>query len=146
KTNYPKVILIKNHKNSGFAGGNNMGYIYAKGEYIFLLNNDTIAGPDCLEKLLIAFDEIPNLGSVQSKIVLMDNPRKLDMCGAYWTNSNFLYYYGYAKNSDAPEYNKIMPFFSNMGAAMMIKKDLINKIGLFDEDFWCYYEETDFCH
>jgi len=146
KNNFPEVIVIKNKKNLGFATGNNIGVKKAKGEYIFILNNDTFLARDCLVKLIESFDEIPNLGSVQPKIVLMKNPNKLDACGAYWTDFSFLYHYGYGKKASLKKYNKPRPFFSNKGVAMMIRKDLINKIGLFDDDFWCYYEETDFCN
>lgn len=146
KNNYPKVKIVQNKKNFGFAGGNNIGLKKAKREYIFLLNNDTVVDKYCIENLLKAFKKIPNLASVQPKILLMDDNDKIDECGAYWTDSTTLYHYGYHKNASFNQYNKPMPFFSNMGAAMLIKKDLIDKIGLFDDDFWCYYEETDFCH
>lgn len=146
KKNFPKVKVILNKENLGFAGGNNVGYKHAKGEYIFLLNNDTWVEKDFLKKTISAFDKIPRLGSVQPKIVLMNDPQKLDAVGSYWTDSSFLYYYGFGKNSQEKKYNKNMPFFSNKGAAMLFKKELVDKIGLFDDDFWCYYEETDFCH
>lgn len=148
KTNYSdkRIKIIKSKKNLGFAGGNNLGVDNSKGEYVLLLNNDTWVTEDYLEKFIKAFQEIPNAGSVQSKIILMNNTDKLDICGSYWTDSSFLYHYGYGKNQALEKYNKTMPFFSNMGAAMLIRRDIIDKISLFDDDFWCYYEETDFCH
>lgn len=141
-----RLKIIKNNKNLGFAGGNNLGFQYIKGEYVVLLNNDVWVPRNYLEKFIKSFEEIPNLGSVQSKIVLMDKPDTLDTCGSYWTDFSFLYYYGHGKSQLLEKYNKSMPFFSNKGASMMIKKDIIDKIGLFDDDFWCYYEETDFCN
>jgi GT2 family glycosyltransferase len=146
RENFPKVKIVQNKKNLGFAGGNNIGLKHAKGDYILLLNNDTWVEKNFLSKFIKSFDEIPNLGSVQSKIALMNTPKKLDAVGSYWTDSSFLYYYGYGKDASLTKYNKPMPFFSNKGASMLIRRDLINKIGLFDDDFWCYYEETDFCH
>ncbi|HUQ85182.1 MAG TPA: glycosyltransferase family 2 protein [Candidatus Limnocylindrales bacterium] len=146
KKYYPKTKIINNKENIGFAGGNNIGYKHTKGQYILLLNNDTTVEKDFLKNFVKAFDEIPNLGSVQSKIVLMNVANKLDVVGSYWTGSSFLYYYGYGKNASATKYNKSMPFFSNKGASMLIKREVIEKVGLFDDDFWCYYEETDFCH
>ena len=70
----------------------------------------------------------------------------LDVVGSFWTSSSTLYHYGWGKRGDLPKYNETMPIFSVKGAAMLIKKDLVDRIGLFDEEFWCYYEETDFCH
>ncbi len=146
KRNYPATKIIVNKQNLGFAEGNNIGYKISKGDYILLLNNDTYVEKDFLKNFVEAFEQIPNLASVQSKIVLMDNPNKLDMAGAYWTDLSFLYYFGYGKNANLSKYNKPMPFFSNKGASMMIKREIIENIGLFDKDFFNYYEETDFCH
>jgi len=146
KNNFPKTLIIENKTNLGFAEGNNTGCKKAKGEYILLINNDTYAEKNFIKNFIEAFNKIPNLACAQSKIVLMGNPEKLDMVGAYWTDLAFLYYYGYGKNANSSKYNKPMPFFSNKGASMLIKKEVIDKIGLFDEDFINYYEETDFCH
>jgi GT2 family glycosyltransferase len=137
---------VESKENLGFAGGNNLGYSHCHGEFVFLLNNDTKAEPTCVEKLLEAFEVIPNLGSVQSKLILLNTPERLDVCGSYWTDSSFLYHFGYNKDADAPEFNKSLPFFTNKGASMMMRRALIEKLGLFDDDFWCYYEETDLCH
>ncbi len=146
RNNFPHTRIVRSEINLGFAGGNNLGYKKAKGEFILLLNNDIYVRENFLKDFLKAFKEIPNLASVQSKIVLMDNPQKLDLVGAYWTDSSFLYYYGLGKDAKLKKYNIPMPFFSNKGASMMIKRQIIEKIGLFDEDFFNYYEETDFCH
>lgn len=143
---YKTVKLIRNATNSGFAGGNNTGWQHATGKYVLLLNNDTYIEPDFLRKFLPVFDKIPNLGSAQCKLVLMDQPEYLDVAGSYWTNSTFLYHYGYGKKENSAKYNKPLPFFSNKGAAMLLSRDIIEAVGLFDEDFWCYYEETDLCH
>ena len=146
KKKYPWVKVVQSATNLGFAGGNNLGFKHSKGEFILLLNNDTRVEETYLEEFIQAFDEIPHLGAAQSKIVLMDHPQKLDACGAYWTDSTFLYHFGYYKNESLPAYNKAQPLFSDKGASMMIKRSVIEKVGLFDDDFWCYYEETDFCH
>lgn len=146
KRYFPEVKIVQNTTNRGFAGGNNDGVKVAKGEYILLLNTDTRVKKDFLKNFIKAFDEIPHLGCAQSKLLLMDKPEKTDLVGAYWTDSSFLYYYGYEKDAKLPKYNTPMPFFSNKGASVLIRKDLIDKYGLFDDDFWLYYEETDFCH
>lgn len=146
KNNYPHVLIVRNDSNRGFAAGNNSALGAIKGDLVLLLNNDTRAPVDYLEKFVIAFDEIPNLGSAQSKIVSMNNAEMIDSCGSFWTGSTILYHYGARKSQSLEQYNKSFPVFTNVGASMMIRKSLIDKIGLFDDDFWCYYEETDFCH
>ncbi len=145
KNNFLKVMVVRNKKNNGFAKGNNIGLKYAKGDYILLLNTDTILKKNTISNLLKAFNEIPNLGCVQPKMILFDK-KHLDACGSFWTNTTMLYHYGYGKNKNLRMYNKPFPVFSVKGACMLIKREVINKIGLFDNDFWCYYEETDFCH
>ncbi len=141
-----KLHIIKHTDNSGFSGGNNIGFRQAKGDYILLLNNDTTVGKSFLSDFLKAFDTIPTASIVQSKIVLMQKPNTIDTCGSFWTNTSLLYHYGNSKAADMPIYNKSFRVFTVKGASVMIKREVIDKIGLFDEDTWCYYEETDFCH
>lgn len=146
KKNYPEVKVVVNKKNYGFAKGNNIGYKHSKGDYIVLLNNDTYVNKNYLADFIKVFNKYHKCGIAQSKIVLMDNPKKLDSAGSFWTNTTFLYHQGYAQDASLPKYNKPYKVFSVKGASMIIKREVIEKVGLFDEDFWCYYEETDFCH
>ncbi len=143
---YPWVGVVKNDTNAGFAGGNILGLKHAKGNYILLLNNDVWVTEHYLEEFMKAFEEIPSAASIQSKIILMNDTERLDVCGSYWTDSCFLYHYGFGQYQGLEKYNKPMPFFSNKGSSMMIKKEMIDRVGFFDEDFWSYYEETDLCN
>lgn len=145
KSRFPKVKIVKSDVNLGFAGGNNLGYKKSKGDYIVLLNNDTHVEKNYLKNLVKAFNENEKIAVVQSKIILMDK-NELDTCGGFWTSTSFLYYYGNYKDPSLPIYNKPFPVFTVKAASVMIKKEIIEKAGLFDEDFWSYYEETDFCH
>lgn len=146
KKYFPEVKVIQNKENFGFAGGNNIGIKQTRGEYILLLNNDTVIEKDFLKNSIKAFSEIPNLGCIQPKIVLMKDNNILDSCGSYLTDTSFLYHYGYDKNQSLEKYNRSFPVFSVKGVAILTKKEIIEKIGLFDDDFWCYFEETDFCN
>jgi GT2 family glycosyltransferase len=146
RENFPEVTIVETGSNLGFAGGNIAGLEKSSGDYILLLNNDTWVTETYLENLVEAFDIYPDAGSVQSKIILMNDPGKLDVCGSYWTSTTFLYHYGYAQNQNDERFNRAMPFFSNKGASMMVRREVIEKIGFLDADFWSYYEETDLCH
>ncbi len=141
-----KIKIHQNLENLGYAGGMNSGLKLSGGEFVLFLNNDITLEKGFISKLLKAFDEIPTLGVVQSKIVQMDHPDILDNCGAFWTSTTFLYYYGNSKSEKLPQYNQSRPVFMVKGVAIMVKKSVIEKIGLFDADFWCYYEEGDLCH
>src|SRR5258706_14749448 len=112
KREFPKVKIVATGENLGFAGGNNAGLKLARGKYLLLLNNDTYVEKDFVKHLLEAFEEIPNLGIAQSKIVLMDEARKLDTCGSFWTSTSFLYYMGNNKDTELLKYNKPFPIFA----------------------------------
>lgn len=140
------VKTLQLQENLGFASGNNHGYSIASGEYILFLNNDTRIELDYLQKFLDEFKRTVHSGVAQSKIVFMDNPKFLDNSGSFLTLSSFLYHFGFSKPAHLKQYNVSFPVFSVKGAAMMVSRDVIERIGLFDEAFWCYYEESDFCH
>jgi GT2 family glycosyltransferase len=94
-------------------------------------------------------EEDVKLGVVQPKF-LYDNsdfPDKniINSVGAYLTSTGFLYYPGYGKKDTKTKFNKKSEVFSAYGACMLIRKDVIDKIGLFDDDYFLYFEETDFC-
>lgn len=146
KNTFPNSKIIKNDANLGYAGGTNKGVSIAKGEYILVLNNDTVLEPNVISTLLNAYKEIPNLGAVQPMIKLLNRDDQIDACGSFWTDTGFNYHYGIYKSSLIEKYNKSFPVYSLKGVCMLIPKKLIDLIGMFDEDYWCYFEETDFCH
>lgn len=145
KKNYPETKIIQNNKNLGFAEANNRGYEKTEGEYVLLLNNDTIVEKDFLSPLVEYLDSHPEMGVVQPKILLWNNPTKIQLVGSYLINSGFLYYFGYEKDKDRNQFDKPIEIFSAVGACMLIRRDVIKKVGLFDNDFFAYFEETDFC-
>lgn len=136
--------LIKNRENVGFARANNQGYEVARGRYILLLNNDTKVEPDFLTGLVDRMEEDSSIGVIQPKIYLMDKPGYLDNAGSFMTRIGFLQHWGFLRK-DGKEFNKGREIFSAKGACMLIRREVIEKIGLFDEDFFSYFEESDFC-
>jgi len=145
KANYQKVILIENKKNYGFAKGNNIGFEVSKGDYILILNNDTIVTPNFLNSLMKDFENNPTIACLQPQIRLFENKQLLDGVGAFLTFTGFLYHFGYLKDKMQPKYNKKMKIFSAKGACMLLRRKAIEKVGLFDEDFFIFFEETDLC-
>jgi len=139
--------LIPSDRNLGFAGGNNLGLNHCKGKYVLLLNDDTIANPEFVSTLSRYLDDHPNVGIVQGKMLLPRFEDTLDVCGSFLTAFGLPYHYGYYK-PDGPKYQRNYPVFSAKGACLMFRRDLVSQLGgfLFDEDFFCYYEEADFCH
>lgn len=136
--------VIKNSENLGFAPANNQGFKIAKGKYVLLLNNDTKVEKDFLTKLVYKMEISSQVGVLQPKILLMDNPEFLDNAGSFMTRIGFLYHWGFLQK-DNKEFSKERQIFSAKGACMLIRKDVIDQLGLFDKDFFSYFEESDFC-
>ncbi len=144
---YSSVRVLNCDHNRGFAGGNNFGLPACNGQFVLLLNSDTIVTPDFLQPLVEYLCKHPQVGIVQGKMILSRQGNALDVCGSFLTRFGFLYHYGYYKQ-DAPKYDRSYPVFSVKGACLMFRRELVAVAGgyLFNEDFFCYYEETDFCH
>ncbi len=144
---YPQFSFIRSNENLGFAGGNNLGILQSTGDYIFLINNDTVITENLIEKLVSFLDENPSYAMVSPKIHYYDPSTMLQYAG--FTKMNF--YTGRNKcigqfETDNGQYNKIdkLTYYAH-GAAMMLRKNLIDEIGLMPELYFLYYEEMDWC-
>lgn len=148
KNEFPHHIFIQTGSNLGFAGGNNVGIKYALengADYILLLNNDTVVEPNFLEPLVEYADKDNKVGIVGGKINYYHNRNKIWSAGGkvnLFTGST--YHFGLNKNNSdyINKFNKVK-FLT--GCVQLIKKDLINDIGFLDEDYFLYYEDTDYC-
>lgn len=139
-----KFKIIKNKKNLGFAAANNIGLQKSVGDYILFLNNDTIVPANLLKVLVARIQKDKGVGVVQPKIRFMDNPKLLDNVGSYLTWTGFLTHLGFAAK-DSPSFDKERIIFAAKGACMLVRRDVVEKVGLFDDDFISYFEESDFC-
>ncbi|MBE9463117.1 glycosyltransferase family 2 protein [Dyadobacter sp. UP-52] len=147
KLKYPDVIFIRSEANTGFAGGNNLGIEQATGDYYFLINNDTEVTELLIEKLVQALDNNPVIGVISPKIHYFDQPGMLQYAG--YTPMN----YYTARNAcvgqfeeDKGQYDSLTgPTGYAHGAAMMIRKEAIEKAGLMAENYFLYFEELDWC-
>lgn len=145
--NFPEVTLIDSGKNLGFAGGNNLGMERALAEgadYVFLLNNDTEVKPNLLARLVDYMEKHPRVGIAQPKLLLLDYRDTIDSCGSWLSKTGFLIHYG-CEEKDGPKYDTVEPVLTVKGAAMIMRRQTLEDIGLLDEDFFAYFEETDLC-
>ena len=131
-------------RNLGFAGGNNWGMQFAKGDYILMLNNDTEVEPDLIQKLLIPFEQDSRTGIVCPVINYYDNKSVIQYAG--FAPMNF--YTGRTrtignKEIDHRQFDGIHETFGAHGAAMMVSRAVIDETGKFPEKFFLYYEEWD---
>lgn len=141
RSNFSKAHFIKNEENLGFAAGVNVGIRFAlerAADYVLLLNNDTEVEKDFLSKLVAVAEKDKELG-VMSPVVFKAENRDIWFSGGKidWWRMKTAHT---SKVSTEDYYDS--EFIS--GCAMFIRKDVFKKIGLFDEDFFLYWEDADF--
>jgi len=139
KKRFRKIELIKN-KNTGYAGGNNLGIkraIKLKSDYILVLNPDTILDKNCLRSL----DESKQEDTIIQPLILLDKTRLVNTTGSYLNFLGFSYCNNYKK--PANQFHKKQEIALASGAASLISVKILKKIGLFDEDFFMYHEDID---
>ena len=146
QSHYPEIKAIRSEQNLGFAGGNNIGIRQAAGKYIFLINNDTFIEEDGLAYLTERLESNPKTGAVSPKIRFAFPPRNIQFAGftplSYVTLRNKSIGFGCPDNG---EFDIPHPSPYLHGAAMMLKKEAIEKAGLMSESYFLYYEEMDWC-
>ena len=141
---FPYVKVVQSEKNLGFAGGNNLGIKAAHGKYLFIINNDTVFKDFNVQALVKRLNSSPQIAIVCPKIRFA------------WGN-NPIQYAGYTSLSkmtvrnqaigfseeDNGQYETAHPTPYAHGAAMLIKREAIDKVGLMPECYFLYYEELD---
>jgi GT2 family glycosyltransferase len=142
--NYPNTRVLRSEKNLGFTGGNNWGIRQAKGDYIFIVNNDTEVTPDLLDVLIEPFYNDPSIGVTCPKIRFFHHPDTIQYAGFNPINV----YTGRTtsvgnKEVDKGQYDVSGYTYGAHGCAMMVKREVIEKVGMFPEKFFIYYEEWD---
>lgn len=142
--NYPNTRLLLSKENLGFAGGNNWGMRQAKGDFMFIVNNDTIVTDSLLDELLKPFYEDESIGVTCPKIMYFDQPNVIQYAGFNPMNT----YTGRTTGvgtyeEDKGQHNQPGPTFGAHGCAMLVKKNVIEQVGMFPEKFFLYYEEWD---
>ena len=138
---YPQFRFIRMERNLGFAGGYNRGIKAAHGKYIAIINNDAIASPQWLSSLIKVAEEDAKIGAVASVIVDGNRPKVLDSCGV-----------GIALDGMSRQLmrGQAMPVLTApkevlvpSGCACLFRADALEAVGLFDESFFAYCEDTD---
>lgn len=142
KENFPQVKVIVNSENLGFAAGNNQAsqYVLELGfDYVLLLNDDTISDANMLQELLTVAESDSLIGAVQARLMLWPEKEKVNSLG------NKLHYLGFGFSDTSPDFNlQPLEITYGSGAALLIKREMLEKIGLFQADFFMYHEDLDF--
>jgi GT2 family glycosyltransferase len=142
-----KIHIISSVENLGFSGGNNIGIKKALGDnadYILLINNDTTVEPDFLDILVNKSESDERAGIVAPRINYYDEPGKI------WTEGGKIsrirgsgFAYSDKLETEADSSDKSVTFVS--GCCMLIRREVLLKVGLFDENYFLYTEDTDLC-
>jgi len=140
---YPTVRLIRSPKNLGYAGGNALGLKYAKGDYIVILNPDTIVDKNWLQELVSIANRDNKIGIVGACILLYDQPSRINALG------NVLHFTGLVFcNAFCEPYDKYREKDQYLalpsGAAFLIKREVIEEVGFMDKFFFMEFSDTDF--
>jgi len=154
--NFPEVHLIQNGKNLRFAKGNNVGIRASQGEYALILNPDTIIHAGALERIVAFADRHPEAGAFGCRVLNADGTYQgciwpFPTPGSEWRQALGLRWLGYLSEAFHPgayvkwkgETERTVGYPA--GCCVLIRNELLKRLGGFDEQFFYYYEETDLC-
>jgi hypothetical protein len=146
KERYADVVTIRSERNLGFSGGNNLGLKVAKGDYMFIINNDTFVEGDNMQALIERLKSSPRIGAVSPKIRYAAAPRNIQFAGFTPLTTITM------RNSDPGngepddgKYDTPHPTPYLHGASMLVKREVVDTVGMMPEIFFLYYEEMDWC-
>ena len=143
---YPNIKVIRSNKNLGFAGGNNLGIKAARGKYLFFINNDTLLShqPSAIDSLISRLESDEKIGMVCPKIRFAWDNNPIQFAGytplSRFSMCNHSMGFGVTDNG---LYNTSHPTPYAHGAAMMVKREALEKVGIMPECYFLYYEELD---
>jgi GT2 family glycosyltransferase len=140
--NYPEVRCIRLDSNRGFAAAVNEGIRHSSGTYVALLNNDTRADEAWLHELEHTLQEQPSLGSCSSRMLFADRPEIINSIGIGFTAAGMAADVGYGQE-DGEKFRRSRPVFGACAGAAIYRRAMLDDIGLFDEDFFMWYEDVD---
>ena len=141
KEKFPNIRLIQNKKNLGYCGGNNIGIKEAKGEYIVILNPDTIIEPNCIEELISAQNKFGE-GLYQPKILSLNEENIVQSTG----NMLHIFGFGFARDKgekDVDGRTEIQKIGYASGTCLFTTRKVIERIGLLDEFLFLYHDDLD---
>jgi len=145
---FPEAEVIVNAANLGFAGGNNVGLrraLEAGADYVLLLNNDTLVAPDMLDELVAAALADSQAGLLSPKMYYADQPDRLWYAGARQQPLTLAAVHTHRGEKDTvgPTTRQAVDYI--FGGAMLIRRAVLEEVGLFDPGYFMYYEDLDFC-
>lgn len=141
---FASVIILSCKNNLGFAGGNNVGIRHGMNhgaEYVWLLNNDIIVEPDTLCSLIIESEKYSSVGLLSPVLYRYSSPSQVQCCGSLiaWDNYSVKHFTEMGSISQTNEADTWL-----WGTALLIKRDVINKVGYLNEKYFAYHEDLEY--
>ena len=143
---FPDLNIMETGRNLGFAGGNNVGIKYALAQgadYVLLLNNDTVVDPDFVQPLLQVLEKDTTVAAVNPKIYFLHEMNRLWATGG--TTRFWLAYSGNRGRGklDRGQFDEVETVDFGTGCCLLIRRNVLEEVGLFDTDYFAYYEDLD---
>lgn len=144
---FPQVTIIPLTQNLGYAGNNNVGIQAALdrgADWVFVLNEDTVLSPDCLSKMIDVGEKDPQIGILGPMVYHYDEPDIIQTAGGkfgrYWESIHL------AQNEpDRDQFQHPHPVDWISGCGIMVRRAVIEQVGMIDERYFYYWEETEWC-
>ena len=144
RTNYSKMKIVSNKHNLGFSEGFNTGIRASKGKYIALLSNDMTVDPNWLNPIVMIMEKDQKIGLAGFKRIVLGTKDLIDGIGGN------LYLCGRVKlvgrETDRGQLDTVREDLDYIGGAMVLRRETLNKVGLFDADFFIFSEDVDLCY
>jgi len=160
RSEFPDVHLIANSDNKGFAGGVNQGIRAALGKYIFVLNSDIVSQEGTLLKLIAAMDASPEVGAIAPRLINSDGSLQKDFFRKLPTLLQVLLFYTALSNVAKSQPRLVRKYFEETtdelvpeydvqqipGGCIMVRREVIDRVGMMDEQFVLFFEDVDWCY
>lgn len=145
RKNFPEVHLVALERNLGFSAGNNAGIRRSRGDYLFILNNDTQLEPGCVAELVTAAEREPDAGVFVPKLRFYHLRKFLNGIGNHissdnWGSDNCI------GHIDLGQFDALQSVPSACFAGVMIRREVLRKVGLLDSKYFMYYEDADWSY
>ncbi|MGE3841508.1 MAG: glycosyltransferase family 2 protein [Vicinamibacterales bacterium] len=144
---FPDAHVIELAENRGYAGNNNVGIraaLHMGAAWVFVLNEDTILAPDCIEQLIGVGQSRPGIGIVGPLVYHADEPTVIQTAGGR-LNSRWEGWHLGANEPDEGQYSDVRPVEWISGCGILVRREAIEAVGVLDERFFIYWEETEWC-
>jgi GT2 family glycosyltransferase len=141
---FPTITLIRNERNLGFAGGVNAGLRAARGDVLMLFNQDAAAQPEWVRAMVLGLTASPDVGIAGCKIYYWGG-KTIWHAGVIFPDPRMQVVHRGDGETDHGQYEQPVDVDAVTGAAMAIRRGVLDAIGLLDEDYFVYFEDIDFC-